>query len=161
MYYSGCVHHLLANSHESSNIIFPIFTNYFSETSFPIYWFRLSRPVIWIILFSGLDDHGLILRNLLNNISPQSVCSIFRSNPSNTIQHCSWEEVGEEKGAGIPMSPMLSLSQYTNLNSTKFTEIQEKWFPENVPEWVNFEEFRHVYWLNLKLLNLLFVISSI
>jgi hypothetical protein len=42
-------------------------------------------------LFSGLDDCGLLLRNLLN-ISLPSVCSIFRNSPSVTLQHCGREE---------------------------------------------------------------------
>ena len=44
-----------------------------------------------IIMFSGLDDHGLLLRNLLG-ILPPSVCGIFRSGPSSTLQHSSREE---------------------------------------------------------------------
>ena len=54
--------------------------------------------MLWIILFSGFDDRGLILRNLLN-VSPPSVCGIFRNGLYGTIQHCSREEGGEEKGA--------------------------------------------------------------
>jgi hypothetical protein len=48
-----------------------------------INWFRLSQLVLYIILFSGLDDLGLLLRNLFE------VCSIFTSGPSGTLQHCS------------------------------------------------------------------------
>ena len=63
-----------------------------------INWFRLSRPVLWMILFFRLDDCGVILRNNLD-VSPLSVCRIFRGGPSSTFQHCGREEWGG--GAGI------------------------------------------------------------
>jgi hypothetical protein len=44
-------------------------------------------------LLSGLDDRGQIVRNLLA-VSPPSVCDIFRSGASGTLQYCDMEEKG-------------------------------------------------------------------
>ena len=56
-----------------------------------------------IILLSGLDDHGLMLTNVLD-VTPPSVSGIFRSGPSGTLQHCG----GEGERSLTPTSPMLS-----------------------------------------------------
>ena len=48
----------------------------------------------------GLDDRGPLLRNLLD-VLPTSVCSIFGSGPSSTLQHCSRKEGQQKKGAGL------------------------------------------------------------
>ena len=45
-----------------------------------INWLRLSWTVLYIILISRLDDHGLLLRNILNVLLP-SMCSTIRSGP--------------------------------------------------------------------------------
>ena len=58
-------------------------------------------------MFSGLDDSGLILRNLLD-LSPPSVCGIFRNDPSGTLEHCGKEEGGGGEGSWIPTLWMLS-----------------------------------------------------
>ena len=47
-----------------------------------INWLRLSRPALCKTLLSGLDGHVLWLNSLLLDVSPPSVCSIFRSNIS-------------------------------------------------------------------------------
>ena len=47
-------------------------------------------------MFSELDDRALILRNLLD-VSPPSVCGIFRTGPSCTLQHCGREEEGRRR----------------------------------------------------------------
>ena len=66
------------------------------QNTIVINWFTLSQPVLWIILFSRLDDRGLILRNILN-VSPPSVYSILRNGPSSIIQHCSRKDGGGRK----------------------------------------------------------------
>ena len=45
-------------------------------------------------MFSGLDDPGLILRNL--DVLLLSVCDIFSNGPSGSLQHCGREE-GERR----------------------------------------------------------------
>ena len=57
-----------------------------------------------IILFSRLDDCGLILRTILD-VLPPSVCGIFRSGPSSTLQYCGRER---RERSQTPMSLMLS-----------------------------------------------------
>ena len=64
------------------------------------FWPKNKLYKLWIILFSGLDDHGLLLRNLID-ISLQSVCGIFRSGPSGTLWHYGREERGQQKGTGL------------------------------------------------------------
>ena len=55
-------------------------------TSVMIDWFKLSRPVLWIIFWlTELEDRGLMLR-YFPDVSPPSVCGIFRSGPSGTLQ---------------------------------------------------------------------------
>ena len=67
-----------------------------------------------IILFSRVDDHGRLLRKLLN-ILPPSVCGIFRSDPSG-IQHCGREEGAGSEGSWTPTLPMpSSLKSYSGL----------------------------------------------
>ena len=56
----------------------------------------------FFFLFSELDDRGLILRNLLD-VSLPSVCGIFKSGPSGTLQLCGREVEGVEKGAVLQL----------------------------------------------------------
>ena len=65
-----------------------------------INWLRLSWPVLRIILFSGLDYHGQLLRKVLD-VLPPSVCGILRSDPSDTLQHR-----GREEGSWTPTLPI-------------------------------------------------------
>ena len=52
-----------------------------------------KHTATYIILISGFDDNGQLLKNLLN-VSLPSVCGILRSDSSGT-QHC-----GKDKGGG-------------------------------------------------------------
>ena len=46
----------------------------------------LMIPLAGIILFTGFQDRSLVLRVILLDVLPPSVCDIFRSGPSGTLQ---------------------------------------------------------------------------
>ena len=66
----------------------------------------INTVYICTILFSGLDGHGLLLRNLLDVLLP-SVCDIFRRGSS---KHSTLQQGGRGVGEGskTPTLPMLS-----------------------------------------------------
>ena len=46
-----------------------------------------------VMLFTGFEDRGLMLRGVVLDVSPPSVCGILRSGPSGTLQLRSGEGV--------------------------------------------------------------------
>ena len=63
---------------------------------------RNKQKQNWIILFTGFEDRGLMLRGVFLDVLPPSVCSILRSDPSGTLQ------LRKGERSRTPMLPMLS-----------------------------------------------------
>ena len=44
-----------------------------------------KKETFWVILFTGFENRGLMLRDLVIDVSQSSVSGIFRSGPSGTL----------------------------------------------------------------------------
>ena len=97
-----------------------------------IYWLRFSLLLLCIILFSELDDHGLLLKNLLGVSSP-SVCGILASVPSGTLGHCGNEEGGGWRRKPDSTLPMTSLKSVFYLLVAGLLLFQHRpWKPKSI-----------------------------
>ena len=81
-------------------------------------WYVLTITAVHNFIFQ-LDDHRLILRNILH-VSPPSMCSILKSGSSGTLQHCGRKEGArrKESDSNVAESWMGSEEASTSLESS-------------------------------------------